>query len=161
MKDSLIRPVDYLLNPDGSRYCLDADLFQGLDTSLKSNISEMAEVRGWKTGSVFAPWDPRKEEPLLTLTPAGADNPQNLDQFFAIECGVPSSFRAGGSFHMSLPELIPVKYCILWYVEGEYRGVLADFERSGENEYDPVIWARTCMNLVDAYWIAGETPGLT
>jgi hypothetical protein len=152
--------VDYLLNADGSRYCLDAELFQELDGSLKSNLVGMTEARGWKTGSIFAPWDPRKEKPLLTLAPAGADNPKNVDQFFAVECGIPSSFSAGGSLHMSGSGAIPVKYCVLWYVDGEYKGILADFERSGPDEYDPAIWAKICMNLIDAYWIAGDVSGL-
>ena len=158
---TLIAPFDYLLNPEGSRYCLDAELFQGLDSSLKSNLVEMAEARGWKTGSVFAPWDVRKENPLLTLAPTGADNPNNLDQFFAVECGVPSSFSAGGTLHMNLSEFVPVKYRILHYIDGEYKGTLADFERAGENEYFPAVWAVICLNLIDAYWIAGDTSGLT
>lgn len=158
---TLIAPVDYMLNPEGSRYCLDAALFQELESSLKSNLADMAAARGWKTGSVFAPWDVLKETPLLTVAPAGADNPNNLDQFFAVECGVPSSFRAGGTLHMSLSEFVPVKYRILHYVDGEYKGTLSDFERTGENEYFPSVWAVICMNLIDAYWVAGDTSGLT
>jgi hypothetical protein len=160
MTEPLIGLVDYLLNADGSRYCLDAELLQKLDGSLKSNLEELADARGWRTGSIFAPWDPRKQNPLLTLAPAGVDNPMNVDQFFAIECGVPSSFSAGGSPRMGFSESIPVKYCILWYVAGEYKGILANFERSGPDEYDPAVWAKICMNIIDAYWIAGDTSAL-
>jgi hypothetical protein len=160
VKEPSIRSVDYLLNADGSRYCLDAKLFQELDSSLKSNLEEMADARGWKMGSIFAPWDPRKQKPLLTLTPAGADNPKNVDQSFAVECGVPSSISAERRRHMGLSKPIPVTYRILWYVDGKYNGLVADFERSGPDEYDPAVWAKICMNIIDAYWITGDTSGL-
>lgn len=159
MRKSLIQPVDYLLNPDGSRYCLDAELFQELDGSLKSALTEIAEARGWNTGSIYAPWDTHEEKSLLTILPTG-ENSDNKSQFFAVECGVPNSFRAGGSLHMSLSDSVPVQYRILWYVDSKYKGTLADFERGGPDEYYPAVWATICMNLIDAYWIAGDVSGL-
>jgi hypothetical protein len=61
---------------------------------------------------------------------------------------------------MGESEPIPVAYSVLHYVDGEYCGVIADFVRSGEDEYIPAIWAKICINIIDAYWIAGDTSGL-
>lgn len=160
MKELLVMTVDYEQVEGASRYWLDPDIFQELDSSLKSNLEEMATARGWRTGSIFAPWDRNNERSLLTIAPAGADNPENLNHFFAVECGVPSSMSVERYRNRGLITPVHVNYRILHYVDGEYNGVLSDFVRSGENEYIPEIWARICMNIVDAYWIAGDISGL-
>jgi hypothetical protein len=160
VKDLLLMTVDYQPNADESRYLLDPELFKELDGSLKSNLEEMAAERSWRTGRIFAPWDRNNEKPLLTIAPAGADNPDNLNQFFAVECGVPRSMSAEQRQNRGLSKPVHVNYRILYYVDGEYRGVISDFVRSGEDEYIPEIWARICMNIVDAYWIAGDVSGL-
>lgn len=160
MKELLLSPDDYQPAEDNSRYWLDEELFKELDGSLIRNLKEMVAARDWQTGNVFAPWDMNNENSLLTITPAGVDNPENLNQFFAVECGVPRSISVRGKRTRGLVKPIPVNYRILHYVDGEYRGVLSDFVRSGENEYIPEIWARICMNIVDAYWIAGDISGL-
>lgn len=160
VKELLLMTVDYQPEADGSRYWLDTELFKELDGFLKSNLEEMAAERGWRTGRIFAPWDRNNEKPLLTIAPAGSDNPENLNHFFAVDCGVPSALSAEHRRHRGLSKPIHVNYRILQYVDGEYKGVIADFVRSGEDEYIPEIWARICMNIVDAYWIAGDVSGL-
>lgn len=160
MKELLIMTVDYQPVEENPRYWLDEELFKELDGSLKSHLEEMVAGRGWKTGSVFAPWDRNNEKSLLTIAPAGADNPDNLNQFFAVECGVPSSMSAELRQDRGLGKAVHVNYRILHYVDGEYRGVISDFVRSGEGEYIPANWARMCMIIVDSYWMAGDISGL-
>jgi hypothetical protein len=160
MTNLLLRATDYLVNAQGNRYCLDAVLAKELDDSLISHLEEIAIERRWRTGRVFAPWDPKKEKSLLTISPSSADNHSHADQFFAVECGVPTSISALTKQQMGESEPIPVAYSVLHYVDGEYCGVIADFVRSGEDEYIPAIWAKICINIIDAYWIAGDTSGL-
>lgn len=160
MRELLLMTVDYQPDESGSRYFLDSELFQELDGSLMRHLEEIVAERGWRTGTAFAPWDKNNERSLLTIYPAGADNPENLNHFFAVECGVPSSISAERRQSRGLGTPIHVNYRILHYIDGEYRGVLADFVRSGENEYIPAIWAKICINLIDAYWIAGDVSGL-
>lgn len=160
MKELLIMTVDYQPVEENSRYWLDEELFKELDGSLMRNLEEMVAARGWRTNNVFAPWDKNSEKSLLMIGPAGTDNPENLNHFFAVDCGVPSSMSADRRRNRGLGKAVNVNYRILHYVDGEYRGVISDFTRSGEEEYIPANWARMCMIIVDSYWMAGDISGL-
>lgn len=145
---------DYMMLPGYTEYArINRELYDDLNNAFIDRTIELVHENNWKSFLYPDPYVEGAFNPVII--PMLENDPQfHPELSFIMEIGVPELI------HKSSPEArVPVKYRINLETDGKLSDVIADYDDSGE--YDPRIWAKNGIELVEAYWFCGERPGMT
>lgn len=150
----IITDKDYTPMPGYTEYArIDRDLYDRLNNIFIDRIIELVQDNDWKS---FLYPDPYVEGsfnpvviPMLEAMPGFPS-----DRSFILQIGLPELIRKPDTYGP-----VPVRYLINLEMDGRVNDTIANFDDS--REYDPRIWAKTGIELVEAYWFCGERPGMT
>lgn len=149
-----ITDKDYSLMPGYTEYArIDRGLYDDLNNIFIDRIIELVQENDWKSFLYPDPYVEGSFNPVVM--PRMEDLPGfPADKSFILQIGLPELIRK--------PEVygpVPVRYLINVEMDGKVHDTIADYHDT--QEYDPRVWAKNGMELVEAYWFCGERPGMT